>query len=476
MADSSVLLAAIVLAAGSGTRMKSVKPKVLHEIAGKTMLEYALLSAKGVSPEKILVTVRHAKEQVSAEALRVDESILLAQQGEISGTGQAVKVALDLLPKHLQGSVLVSYGDVPMLGCELISAMFDFHRQEASCATILTASLVDPTGYGRVKRNSSLEVVSIVEQVDATVEELKICEVNSGIYIFDLSVLRAALSQVVRENSKNEVYLTDVINIIHKEGRKVSSYLCDDVWQILGVNDRVQLAAVAQEMNRRIVTRWMENGVTIVDPANTWIDETVLLESDVTIFPGTQLYGKTRVAFGARIGPDTTLTDVVVGKQASVVRTHGVSSYVGDEAQVGPFAYLRAGTSLGVSGKIGAFVETKNVEIGFGTKISHLSYVGDATLGAESNIGACTVFANYDGVRKHHTFIGSGVKVGAHTTFVAPVEVADGAFTGAGTVVRKNVPLGSLAVNVSPQRNIVGWVEKNRNNLHKHKKNIEKKE
>jgi bifunctional UDP-N-acetylglucosamine pyrophosphorylase/glucosamine-1-phosphate N-acetyltransferase len=282
-------------------------------------------------------------------------------------------------------------------------------------------------------------------------------EVNSGVYAFEAAALRDALGRVGRDNAAGEVYLTDVLALVRAAGGRVEALALEDEWEIRGVNDRVQLAELAAEANRRTLRRWMLAGVTVVDPATTWVDADVELEPDVTLRPGVQLHGRTAVRSGAVVGPDSTLTDVEVGAGALVERTHGSSAVVGDGAQVGPFAFLRPGTRLGADGKIGTFVETKNAVIGRGSKVPHLSYVGDATIGEHSNIGAASVFVNYDGVSKSRTTVGDHVRMGSDNMYVAPVTIGDGAYSGAGTVIRKDVPAGALAINVAPQRNLEGW-------------------
>ena len=301
-------------------------------------------------------------------------------------------------------------------------------------------------------------MLAIVEEKDATDEQRAIDEINSGIFAFDADFLADALGKVDNDNAKREYYLTDVVGIASAAGRQVGAFVLDDVVQTEGANDREQLAALGAELNRRVLGRWMRDGVTVIDPATTWVDVTVELAPDVTLRPGVQLHGDTVVGEGAEIGPDTTLTDVEVGAGAKVVRTHGSEAVIGDGATVGPFSYLRPGTVLGAGGKIGTFVETKNAVLGEGAKVPHLSYVGDAEVGEGSNIGAGTIFANYDGVAKHRTTVGRHAKTGSNNTFVAPVEIGDGAMTGGGTVVRRNVPPGSLAVSGGPQRNLDGWV------------------
>jgi bifunctional UDP-N-acetylglucosamine pyrophosphorylase/glucosamine-1-phosphate N-acetyltransferase len=453
--------AVVVLAAGEGTRMKSATPKVLHRIGGRSLLGHALAAARGVRPDRLLVVVRHGRDAVAAEVNALDAEALVVDQDEIPGTGRAVQVALDAVP-DLSGTVLVTYGDVPLLTADALARLLAHHAGSGAGMTLATALVADPTGYGRVVRDADGLVARIVEQKDADAAERALREINSGIYAFDAELLRSALARLTRDNAQGEMYLTDVVALARAEERLVTAHPMVDVWQTEGVNDRVQLARLGAELNRRVLDRWMRAGVTIVDPTTTWVDVDVDLAPDVTLLPGTQLLGATVVAEGATIGPDTTLTDVEVGAGASVVRTHGSLAVLGAGASVGPFAYLRAGTYLGADGKIGTFVETKNVQIGDRSKIPHLTYAGDATIGEDSNIGASSVFVNYDGVEKHRTTIGSHCRTGSDTMFVAPVTVGDGAYTAAGTVVRKDVPAGALALNVAPQRNLEGWVVRRR--------------
>jgi bifunctional UDP-N-acetylglucosamine pyrophosphorylase / glucosamine-1-phosphate N-acetyltransferase len=454
--------AVIVLAAGEGTRMKSAVPKVLHAIGGRTLLGHAIEAARGTGAEHLSVVVRHERDLVAAHVAEVAPGAVIADQDEVKGTGRATECALDSLPGDLDGTVLVTYGDVPLLSADTLHGLLEAHTATASAATVITATLPDPTGYGRILRDADGSVAGIVEQKDATEQQRAITEINSGIYAFEATVLRKALAQVGTDNAQGEKYLTDVLAIARAEGLRVGAHLIEDLWQTEGVNDRVQLARLGAELNRRVVEGWMRSGVTVVDPATTWIDVDVSLGRDVTVHPQTQLHGATTIGDGVTLGPDTTLTDVEIGDGASVVRTHGSLAVIGAGATVGPFAFLRPGTELGARGKIGTFVETKNAVIGAGSKVPHLSYVGDATIGEESNIGAASVFVNYDGVNKSRTTIGSHCRTGSDNMFVAPVTVGDGAYTGAGTVVRKDVPPGALAINVAPQRNLEGWVQDKR--------------
>ena len=439
--------------------MKSATPKVLHQIGGRSLLGHALHAAAGLDPAHLVVVVRHERDAVAAHVEQVSPGAVVADQDEIKGTGRAVQCGLAALGP-LQGTVIVTYGDVPLLAADTLRALIEAH--ESNAVTVLTADVADPTGYGRVLRAADGTVTAIVEHRDADDAQRAVTEINSGIYAFDAAVLGSALEQVTTANSQGEMYLTDVLAIARAAGGRVAAHVITDVWQTEGVNDRVQLARMGAELNRRVVEGWMRDGVTVVDPATTWIDVQARLEPDTTVLPGSQLLGATTIATGAVVGPDTTLRDVQVGARALVERTHGSGAVVGDDTYVGPFAYLRPGTRLGAGGKIGTFVETKNADIGAGSKVPHLSYVGDATIGEHTNIGAASVFVNYDGVNKSRTTIGSFCRTGSDNMFVAPVTVGDGAYSGAGTVVREDVPAGALAINVSPQRNIEGWTQRKR--------------
>jgi bifunctional UDP-N-acetylglucosamine pyrophosphorylase/glucosamine-1-phosphate N-acetyltransferase len=331
------------------------------------------------------------------------------------------------------------------------------HEKSRNAVTVLTTELDDPSGYGRILRDENGEVSGIREQKDANEAELAVKEINSGIYAFDAAMLRSALTEVTTDNAQGEMYLTDVLAVARSRGGRVASSQIADRWQIEGANDRVQVSNLARIYNERKTEFWMRQGVTIIDPATTWIDATVIIGQDVTLKQGTQLHGETIIGTNAVVGPDTTLTNVVVGQNATVKRTDATDSRISEGASVGPFAYLRPGTDLGPDGKIGAFYETKNVTIGRGSKLSHLGYAGDAEIGEYTNIGCGNITANYDGEKKHRTKIGSHVRTSSNTVFIAPVELGDGAYTGAGAIVRKNVPAGALALSVAPQRNTEGW-------------------
>ncbi|MDK9300852.1 bifunctional UDP-N-acetylglucosamine diphosphorylase/glucosamine-1-phosphate N-acetyltransferase GlmU [Propionibacterium freudenreichii] len=449
--------AVIVLAAGEGTRMKSRTSKILHEVAGESMISSALRAAAALEPQRLVVVVGHQRAQVEEHLAEVAPEATIAVQEQQNGTGDAVRVGLDALPADLSGDVVVTYGDVPMLSGATLQALVDTHNTQHNAATVLTANVDDPTGYGRVVRENH-QVLRIVEHKDADPDELFITEINSGIYVFDADLLRRGLASLRTNNSQGELYLTDVIEYANRHHHAVGAYQTEDTWQTEGVNDRVQLARMNAEVNRRICEHWMLQGVTIADPATTWIQRDVTLEQDVTLLPGTQLLGATSIAAGATIGPDTTLKDVEVGEDAQVIRTHGELAVIGPRTNVGPWARLRPGTELAMGGKIGTFVETKNAKIGENSKVPHLTYCGDAIIGEDVNVGAGTVFANYDGKHKSTTHLGDDVFIGSNSVLVAPVDVADGAFVAAGSAIIDDVPAGALAVARGREHVSDSWV------------------
>ncbi|WP_045076646.1 bifunctional UDP-N-acetylglucosamine diphosphorylase/glucosamine-1-phosphate N-acetyltransferase GlmU [Psychromicrobium lacuslunae] len=455
-------LSVIVLAAGAGTRMKSRTPKILHELGGRSMIEHALVAVRSLKPHRLAAVVRHERDLVAAKINQLDPEALIVDQDEVPGTGRAAQLALQALAEQsasqLEGTVLVSYGDVPLLSSELLQQLVRAHQQQGNAITVLTALVQDPSGYGRILRSRDGTVTGIREDKDASEAELLITEINSGICAFDAQVLASALARISTDNAQGEMYLTDVLGIVAADGGQVAAVVTDDPWQVEGANDRVQLAALGAELNRRVLEYWMRAGVTVIDPASTWVDVQVKLAEDVTLLPGSQLHGNTTVDRDAVVGPDCTLRDVQIGEGATVTRCHGSGAIISAGASVGPFSYLRPGTVLGEEGKIGAFYETKNVRIGARSKLSHLGYAGDAEIGEDTNIGCGNITANYDGEKKHRTVIGSGVRTGSNTVFVAPVEVGDGAYSGAGAVLRKSVPPGALALSIAAQRNAEEWV------------------
>ncbi|MFC5177962.1 bifunctional UDP-N-acetylglucosamine diphosphorylase/glucosamine-1-phosphate N-acetyltransferase GlmU [Nocardioides taihuensis] len=450
-------LTVVVLAAGGGTRMKSKTMKVLHPIGGRTMVGHVLAAVQEVGPDRVVAVVGHQRDEVGAHIRSLVPDVVLAVQETQDGTGHAVRVAVEAAGTT-SGTVLVAAGDTPLLRGESLRAFAEDHAASGRAVSILTGVVADPHGYGRIVRDPDGLVAAIVEEKDADDEQRAIREINSGILAFDATFLVDALPRLTNDNAKGEYYLTDTVGLARTAGLAVGAHVLDDVRQTEGANDRVQLADLGRELNRRILERWMRDGVTVMDPATTWVDADVVLAPDVTLLPGTQLLGATVVAEDAVVGPDTTLQDCEVGEGARVVRTHAQLAVIGAGANVGPFSYLRPGTRLGAGGKIGAFVETKNADIGDGAKVPHLSYVGDAEVGEGTNIGAGTIVANYDGVDKHRTTVGRHARTGANNTFVAPVTIGDGASTAGGTVVRRDVPPGALAVSAGTQRNLEHWV------------------
>ena len=456
--------AVIVLAAGGGTRMKSTRSKLLHEVAGHSLLSYALAAATEIGPDEVVVVVGHQREQVQAHLTEIAPHVRTAVQEQQLGTGHAVQCGLAALADlaQLPREVVVTYGDVPMLTSDTLSDLLADHRAQQAAVTVLTAVVSDPTGYGRVVRDADGHVVRIVEHRDADEETRSITEINSGIYVFDSAVLSTGLGQLDADNDQGELYLTDVLGYARSTGGNVAAHLIADAWQTEGVNDRVQLSAMNAEMNRRILHHWMREGVTILDPASTWVHASVDLAPDVTLLPGTSLEGATSVAAGATVGPEVTLKDVEVGEGATVVRAHAELSVIGPGAEVGPYARLRPGTRLGVKGKIGTFVETKNAQIADGAKVPHQTYVGDAEIGQGVNVGAGVIFANYDGVTKSTTTVGDYSFVGSNSVLNAPVAIAAGAYVAAGSVITGDVGPGDLGVARGRQRNIPRWVLRKR--------------
>jgi bifunctional UDP-N-acetylglucosamine pyrophosphorylase/glucosamine-1-phosphate N-acetyltransferase len=407
------------------------------------------------------VVVGHARDLLVEHLSAVAPDARVAVQDVQHGTGHAVACALEQIEIG-DGTVVVTYGDVPLLSVDTLAELVDTHESSGATVTVLTAHSDDPTGYGRVVRDEAGQVASIVEHRDADETQRAITEINSGIYAFDGAALRRHLAGLSTDNDQGELYLTDVVRLARTGGETVSTLLLDDPWQTEGVNDRVQLAALGAELNRRVLTGWMRAGVSVVDPASTWVDVSVTLERDVTLLPGVHLSGATSIAEGAVVGPDSSLHDTVVEAGASIVRSHVIGARIGPGATVGPFTYLRPGADLAARAKAGAYVEIKASTVGEGSKVPHLSYVGDASIGEGANIGAATVFVNYDGVAKHHTTVGDHVRIGSDTMLVAPVSIGDGAYTAAGSVITDDVPPGAMGVGRARQRTIQEWVVRRR--------------
>jgi len=440
--------------------MKSQTPKVLHFIAGKTIIDHVLSQVIKLNPAQLRVVVGAGREAVEPHIKQIAPKSISVFQAERNGTGHAVQLALADL--KASGTVLICAGDTPLLRSETLAEFIAAHNEAKNVVSVLTAEFPDPTGYGRILRNEAGEIVAIVEERDASEEIKLIDEINTGVYLFDIDALRASVAKLKSNNSQGELYLTDVIADIKASGGKAAAILSNDYSETLGINDRSQLADCAAIMRDRINYQHMLNGVEIVDPTTTWIDSNVTIEADATIFPESWLAGTTTVGAKAIIGPRTTLMNVKVAGGASVIESNCVDCEIGSDAKVGPYSYLRADTSLAAGAKVGAYVEIKNSTIGAGTKVPHLSYVGDAQIGSGTNIGAATVFVNYDGVEKHKTIIGDEVRIGSDTMLVAPVSIGDGAYTAAGSVITDDVPAGAMGVARSKQRNILGWVLRKR--------------
>jgi bifunctional UDP-N-acetylglucosamine pyrophosphorylase/glucosamine-1-phosphate N-acetyltransferase len=441
--------------------MKSATAKVLHGLCGRPMLGHVLAAVGGVNPEQTLVVVGHDRDQVTAALGEQAPSAVPVVQEPQNGTGHAVRLALDAAGTA-EGAVVVVPGDAPLLTTQTLERLLARHLETVAAATLLTATMPDATGYGRIVRDPDGHVTGIVEEKDADDRVRQIDEVATSVYVFDVVKLRANLTRLTTDNAQGEEYLTDVVGLLVADGDVVASVTADDYRETLGVNDRVQLATARRLMRDRIVEHWMREGVTITDPQTTWMGVGVRLEPDVTVHQNTQLHGSTAIRRGAVVGPDCTLTNTTVGEGATVVKAHCDGAEIGAGATVGPYTYLRPGTRLGARTKAGAYVEMKAAQVGDDSKVPHLSYVGDAVIGERTNIGAATVFVNYDGVEKHETTIGDDVRVGSDTMLVAPVTVHDGAYTAAGSVITDDVPPGAIGVARERQRNIEGWVERRR--------------
>jgi len=450
----------VVLAAGEGTRMKSKNSKVLHEIAGRSIIHNLLTAVEPLSPKNLTVVVGAHKDEVIDHLKKVAPKAKTVFQEKRDGTGGATQLAL---AEHKgDGTVLILAGDTPLLTTQTLEEFMAAHQSEKSVASVLTALLPDPAGYGRIIRGDNSSILKIVEEKDASDSEKEIDEINTGVYLFELKVLKEVIGKLKNNNSQKELYLTDVISLITAEGKSAQAILSNDYTETLGINDRTQLAECAAIMRDRINHQHMLNGVTIIDPTTTWIDVDVKIEADVVIYPGTAITGKSTIRANAVIGPRTTLVSCTVAEGAKVVESNCTEASIGKEVKVGPFTYLRKGTVLANESKAGAFVEIKNSTVGKGSKVAHLSYVGDAQIGEESNIGAATVFVNYDGEKKHQTKIGDQVRIGSDTMLVAPVTVGDGAYTAAGSVINEDVPAGAIGIGRARQVNILGWVLKKR--------------
>ncbi|MEE1361710.1 MAG: bifunctional UDP-N-acetylglucosamine diphosphorylase/glucosamine-1-phosphate N-acetyltransferase GlmU [Selenomonadaceae bacterium] len=446
----------VILAAGKGTRMKSKLPKVLHKAAGKPMLQHVLDAANKGGAERNIVVVGFGGDVVR-EAMG-DQAEFVVQTEQL-GTGHAVKQAAPLL-EGFDGTVMVLCGDTPLLTGDLLNKLYTEHKEAKAKATVLTAIMPDATGYGRIIRTEDGSVARIVEHKDATEEERKVNEVNSGIYCFEAKDMFEALEQVGCDNAQGEYYLPDVLEILRDKGEKIWAVAADDYESTLGINSRVQLSGAEAILRRRKNIELMDNGVTIMDPSTTYVDCDVEVGSDTVIYPMTWLEGKTVIGENCKIGPSCRFSDTVIGNNVTAHFAYGHECVVDDGVDFGPYVHLRPKTHIGNNVHIGNFVEVKNSNVGEGTKLPHLQYIGDSDVGKNVNCGCGTVTVNYDGKIKHRTIIGDNAFVGCNTSLVAPVTIGEGAYTGAGSVITKDVPAKTLAIGRAHQKNISGWHDK----------------
>jgi bifunctional UDP-N-acetylglucosamine pyrophosphorylase/glucosamine-1-phosphate N-acetyltransferase len=445
------------MAAGEGTRMRSSQPKMLHPVCGRPLVAWPILAAREAGAGRVVAIVSPERDISAGLPERVETVV----QPQPDGTGGALRAALD--PIREAETVVVLSGDHPLLSAETIAGLLSAHGQAEAAATMLTIELDDPGAYGRVVRDADGKFERVVEGKstgDARPEELAIREVNAGAYVFDAERLAAALGEIANDNAQGEYYLTDVFSALRAAGHSVATHPADDFGATMGVNNRVELAEVETEARRRLLEAHMLAGVTVVDPGSTWIDADVSIAADARIEPGTTLRGRTEIGAGTVVGPLTTLIDTKLGERVAVPHSYLAECEVLDDCSVGPFAYLRPGAQLEAGAKAGTFVEIKNSRLGEGAKVPHLAYVGDADVGEGANLGAGTITANYDGFRKHRTTIGRDARIGVDTMLIAPVEVGDAAYTGAGAVIKDDVPEGALAVSENDQRNIEGYAER----------------
>ncbi|HET8954928.1 MAG TPA: bifunctional UDP-N-acetylglucosamine diphosphorylase/glucosamine-1-phosphate N-acetyltransferase GlmU [Solirubrobacterales bacterium] len=446
----------LVMAAGEGTRMRSSTPKMLHPVCGRPMVAWPILAAREAGAGRVAAIVSPGRDLSAG----LPEGVETVEQPVSDGTGGAIRAALPLIEESGAETVLVLSGDVPLLSTETIAALLEAHESSEAAATMLTIELDDPGAYGRVVRDHDGWVERVVEAKaagDAEAWQLEIGEINAGTYAFDAAPLATALRGLSNDNAQGEYYLPDVFPALRDAGHRVAAHRADDLAVTMGVNNRVDLAAAEAEARRRLLEAHMLAGVTVVDPASTWVDAGVEIAADARIEPGTTLRGETAVGEGAVVGPLSTLIDCSVGAGSRVLHSYLVECDVRGGCSVGPFAYLRPGAVLEDGAKAGTFVEIKNSHVGEGTKVPHLAYVGDADIGPGTNLGAGTITANYDGFRKNRTTIGRDVRIGVDTMLIAPVDIGDSAYTGAGAVIKDDVPEGALAVSENAQRNIDGY-------------------
>ncbi|RBP40617.1 bifunctional UDP-N-acetylglucosamine diphosphorylase/glucosamine-1-phosphate N-acetyltransferase GlmU [Garciella nitratireducens] len=447
---------ALILAAGAGTRMKSQKPKVLHEICGKPMLQHVIDTAKELKVDQTIVVVGHGAERVREI---IGENVNYVYQDQQLGTGHAVMQAESFFENY-EGNVLVLYGDTPLISAKTLQELMDYHKENHLDVTVLTTKIKDPTGYGRIIRNHKNEIKAIVEHKDADQEQLKITEINSGMYYFKANLLRHALKQITNDNVQKEYYLTDVIGILSQEGYHIGGYIAKNEVEIQGVNSRIQLAQAEFYMRQRINEYWMSQGVTMLDPKSTYIQKEVIIERDTILYPGVQLEGKTKIGQNCIIGANSRIVNSTIGDNVEIQCSTILDSKVKKYAKIGPYAYIRPNSEIGEDVKIGDFVEVKNSIIGNHTKASHLTYIGDAEVGEYVNLGCGTVFVNYDGKKKHKTIVGDHVFIGCNANLVAPVQIKEGAYIAAGSTITDEVPAEALSIARARQINKEDWVKK----------------
>lgn len=446
---------ALILAAGEGKRMQSRKPKVAHALLGRPLVRWSVQAARDAGCTRIITVVGHGRDQV--RPLVTDTDVVV--QEEQRGTGHAVMCAVDLL-RGVSGSLVVLSGDSPLIRPETIRSLIEAREASSAAAVVLTMVPPDPHGYGRIVRDARGALIGIVEQKDCNEHERALTECNSGVYCFGVTELLAHLDDLSTDNAQGEYYLTDVVRLCRDEGLVVEALVCEDQTEALGVNSRIQLAEATALMQRRINTAFMEAGVTMLDPGQVWIGPDVRIEPDVELLPQTFLMGQTVIGEGSVIGPNSRLTDCTVGCGSLLDETVAVESIIDDAVTCGPRAYLRPGTHMCDGSKAGTHVEIKKSTIGRGSKVPHLSYIGDTTMGDGVNVGAGSITCNYDGHDKYPTVIGDGAFIGSDTMLVAPVKVGDGVVVGAGSTITKDIPAGALAIARSRQVNVEGWVRR----------------
>lgn len=449
-------LKAVILAAGEGTRMKSKMPKVLHEVLDKTMIDYVIDTAKACGAEKVCVVVGHKADEVQAAIQKEDVSFALQEVQK--GTGHAVMMAGDFIEDDKD--ILILYGDTPLIEGKTLQTLVEKHRQNEFGATVVSATVENPEGYGRIIRDGAGRFMKIVEHKDATPEERLVKEINTGIYIFKGAQLKTSLGKLDNHNVQGEYYLPDCLELILREGGAVGAVVAEDEKEFFGVNSRVQLAEATKIMKERINRHHMENGVTLIDPENTYLGADVKIGMDTVILPGCVLEGKTEIGEDCKIGPNARLTDMHLGNGVTFQSSTGLESEIGNNTTVGPFAYIRPNCKIGDNIKIGDFVEVKNSTVGNGTKIPHLAYIGDTDAGEKVNFGCGSIMVNYDGKKKHRTVVEDHVFVGCNVNLVAPVTVKTGAYIAAGSTITRDVPEDALAVARARQKDIEGWKKK----------------